>query len=99
MIERGRRRYWKWVLAGIGLGIGVAGGRVASWLLPEPASAAQSVVTGHREYISRNSTDWQILWTGAKTWDAWLLGPGSLLASAGPRNPLTFRDLAGNEPA
>ncbi len=99
MIERGRRRYWTWGVAGIGLGIGVAGGLVASWLLPEPASAAQSVITGHREYISRNSTDWQTFWTGAKTWGVWFLGPGALLATAGPTNPLSFRDLAGNEPA
>ena len=99
MAQRGRWRYWKWALAGIGLGIGVAGGRLASWLLPAPVNAAETVVMGNREYISRSSTECQIFWTGAKTWDAWFLGPGTLLATAGPRNPLSFRDLAGNEPA
>jgi hypothetical protein len=87
------------VLAAIGQGILVACGLVASWLLPAPANAAQSVVTGNSEYISRNSTDWQILWTGAITWDVRFLSRGKLLATAGPRNVLSFRDLAGNEPA
>jgi hypothetical protein len=34
-------------------------------------------------------------WFGPITWDVRFLGSGSVLGTAGPWNPLTFRDLKG----
>jgi hypothetical protein len=97
MGEIGRRGRCIWVLAKIGL----AGGLVVFYLLAAPTSAAQQVITAEADVQAKNmfASEFHAIWSGSEAWDVRFLGPGMLLATAGPWNLMTFRDLTGTRPA
>jgi WD40 repeat protein len=101
MRERERSRPSKRVLAKFVLAIGLSAGIVVFWLLPAPTRAAQRVVPAEPRIHARRmfSSECQIVWSGPETWDVRFLGSARLLATAGPWNPMTFRDLAGQRPS
>jgi hypothetical protein len=96
-----RRVRWKRALALIGVGIALTGGLIAAWLLPAPITAAERTIAGepdHRTIHTSAFDERMATWIGPTAWDVRFLGSATLLATAGPRNPLTFRDLTGTRP-
>jgi WD40 repeat protein len=57
-------------------------------------------MAGEPEYRSRkfSPSEPEIVWRGPPAWDVRFVGSQSLLATAGPQNPLTLRDLTGVRP-
>jgi WD40 repeat protein len=96
MSATGRRRRWKSLLAKIGLAILLAG-VVAAWLLPAPTKPAQTVIAAQPEVLPDTMSSGYSFWAfrGPRVWDVRFLGSRTMLATVGPWNPLTFRDLTG----
>jgi hypothetical protein len=81
-------------LAGVGLAVVL----IAAWSLPAPARAPDRTIALEPEVhtIYTSSTDpMRSTWIGPMAWDVRFPGSGSVLATAGPWNPLTFRGLRG----
>ena len=96
-----RRGRWKQVIALIGLVVALTGGSLAAWLLPAPTSPAQMVIAGEPEIHIRykvSPSDDVPEWAGPPVWVVRFLRDKTMLASIGPWNPLTFRDLTGVRP-
>jgi WD40 repeat protein len=74
----------------------------AAWLFTTRTVAAQRVIPGEPEVRVQKkmfTSDITLVWTGPQTWDVEFLGSPTLLATAGPWNPMTFHDLNGAPPA
>jgi WD40 repeat protein len=96
-----RRAGWNRALALIGVGSALTVALVAAWLLPAPITAADRTITGEPEHhtFHTSAVDKQMAtWIGPTSWDVRFLGSATLLATAGPWNPVTFRDLTGARP-
>ena len=96
MSATGCRRRWKSLLAKIGMAI-LLGGVVTAWLLPPPTKPAQIVIAAEPEVVPDTmSSGYSFLaYRGPTVWDVRFLGSRTTLATVGPWNPLTFRDLTG----
>jgi WD40 repeat protein len=98
---KGGRRRWKRLLALWGAGLFLACGLIAAWLLPAPTKAADRTIAGEPESPTFRTTPFDprpAAWIGPLAWDVRFLESGTLLATGGPRNPLSVRDLTRARP-
>ncbi len=92
---------WRLALALIGVGIALTGGLIAAWLLPAPTTAAERTISGEPEHFVVPTSSFEArmsAWIGPMAWDVRFLGSATIIGTAGPRNPVTFRDLTGARP-
>ena len=88
-------------LALAGVVIALTGGLLAAWLLPAATRVPERIIAGEpegRTFHTSTSDARMAESIGPAEGDVRFLGSGTLLATAGPWNPLTFRDLTGARP-